>query len=208
MIFSLKNSIFGPGSGPERTSVVSRSCFTTCVCPLYFLLSQTVGRACAPPSSLVFVEFGSSVLRFTPRAVTHSVTSVFLFRSEVQCGAFVVARLLPLQIVVTDEEIERDILEAYRPLSNPDGMENWTCIGPYSVVFRRLLGQREVWVETPVYHFSTTANAMKVDKAARNQSYYGDLGGLRRWFKERSSAPRVRFGNTTEASFCFPMPFW
>ena len=106
------------------------------------------------------------------------------------------------QVVITDEEIERDILEAYRPLSSPDGVGNWTCIGPYSVVFRLELGQRGVWVETPVYHFSVTANAMKVDKAAKNQSYYyADLGGLRWPFKGRSSAPRVRFGNTTKARF-------
>lgn len=105
------------------------------------------------------------------------------------------------QVFISDEEIERDILEAYRPLSSPDGVRNWTTIGPYSVIFRRLLGQREVWVETPVYHFSVTANAKKVDKAGKDQSYYyGDLGGLRWWFKGRSSSPRVRFGNTTKAS--------
>lgn len=106
-------------------------------------------------------------------------------------------------MVITDEEIESDVLEAYRPLSSPDGVDNWTTLGKYSVVFRRLLGQREVWVETPVHHFSVTANAKKVDKGGKNQSYYyGDLGGLRWWFKGRSSAPRVRFGNTTEASLC------
>lgn len=104
------------------------------------------------------------------------------------------------EVVIADEEIERDILEAYRPLSSPDGVENWTMLGPYSVVFRRLHGQRAVWVETSVYHFSVTANAMKVDKGRKDQScYYGDLGGLRWWFKGRSSAPRVRFGNTTKA---------
>lgn len=103
-------------------------------------------------------------------------------------------------MAITDEEIEHDILEAYRPVSSPDGVEAWTTLGPYSVAFRRLLGQREVWVETPVHHFSVIANAMKVDKARQNQSYYyGDLGGLRWWFKGRSSAPRVRFGNTTKA---------
>ena len=106
-------------------------------------------------------------------------------------------------MVITDEEIEHDVLEAYRPLSSPDGVGNWTSLGAYSVVFRRRLGQREVWVETPVHHFSVTANAKKVDKGGKNQSYYyGDLGGLRWWFKGRSSAPRVRFGNTTEARGC------
>lgn len=107
-------------------------------------------------------------------------------------------------MIIAEEEIERDILEAYRPLSSPDGVKNWTTLGNHSVVFRRLLGQREVWDEAPVYHFSTTANAMKIDKAGKNQSYYyGDLGGLRWWFKGRSSAPKVRFGNTTKARFCF-----
>ena len=103
-------------------------------------------------------------------------------------------------MVISDEEIERDVRETYRPLSSPDGVKNWTSLGPYSVVFRRLLGQREVWVETPVYHFSITANAMKIDKGGKNQSYYyADLGGRRWWFKGRSPAPRVRFGNTTKA---------
>lgn len=103
-------------------------------------------------------------------------------------------------MVIADEEIERDVLEAYRPLSSPDGVDNWTSLGKYTVVFRRLHGQREVWVETPVYHFSVTANAMKNHNGGKGQSYfYGDLGGLRWRFKGRSSAPKVRFGNTTEA---------
>eukprot|EP00752_Nemacystus_decipiens_P006258 g5643.t1 len=105
------------------------------------------------------------------------------------------------QVVITDEEIQRDVLEAYRPLSSPDGVKNWTALGAYTVVFRRLLGQREVWVETPVHHFSVTASAKKVDKGGKNQSYYyGDLGGLRWRFKGRSPAPRVRFGNTTKGN--------
>lgn len=107
------------------------------------------------------------------------------------------------QVVITDEEIERDILETYRPLSSPDGVENWTTLGPYSVVFRRLHGQREVWVETwvetPVYHFSSFANAMKTGKAGNQSYYYGDMGRLSWWFKGRSSAPSVRLGNATKA---------
>ena len=105
-----------------------------------------------------------------------------------------------VQVVISDEEIERDIVKAYRPLSSQDGVESWTIVGPYSVVFRRLLGQREVWVETPVYHFSNTANAWAIDKAQKDQSYYlADLGGPRWVFMWRSKAPVVRFGNTTKA---------
>lgn len=60
----------------------------------------------------------------------------------------------------------------------PDGVEDWTSVGKHSLVLRRLLGQREVWVETPVHHFSVTANAMKMDKGRNDQSYYyEDLGG-------------------------------
>ncbi|CAN0404888.1 unnamed protein product, partial [Ectocarpus sp. 8 AP-2014] len=63
----------------------------------------------------------------------------------------------------------------------------------------RLLGEREVWVETPVNHFSVFSNAMKTDKGGKNQSYYyGDLGGLMWRFKGRSSVPKVRFGNETK----------
>ncbi|CAM9227605.1 unnamed protein product [Ectocarpus sp. 12 AP-2014] len=104
------------------------------------------------------------------------------------------------QVAVSDEEIEHDVLQTYRPLTSPDGVEDWTTLGPYSVIFRRPLGEREVWVETPVNHFSVTANAMKTDKGGKNQSYYyGDLGGLMWRFKGRSSVPKVRFGNTTKA---------
>ncbi|CAM9472731.1 unnamed protein product [Ectocarpus fasciculatus] len=114
------------------------------------------------------------------------------------------------QVAISDEEIERDVLKTYTPLTSPDGVEDWTTLGPYSVMFRRQLGEREVWVETPVNHFSVTANAMKTDKGAKNQSYYyGDLGGLRWWFKGRSRVPKVRFGNTTKehcATFtCYPI---
>ncbi|CAM9423661.1 unnamed protein product [Ectocarpus fasciculatus] len=113
------------------------------------------------------------------------------------------------QVLVSDEEIERDVLKTYRPLTSPDGVEDWTTLGPYSVIFRRQLGEREVWVETPVNHFSVTANAMKTDKGAKNQAYYyGDLGGLRWWFKGRSRVPKVRFGNTTKEHYatftCYP----
>lgn len=112
------------------------------------------------------------------------------------------------QVVISDEEIEHDILQSYRPLSSPDGVGTWTTLGKYSIAFRRLLGQREVWVETPVHRFSVTANAMKVDKGAKDQSFfYGDLGRLRWWFKGRSSAPRVRFGNATKARLCSPSCF-
>eukprot|EP00903_Cladosiphon_okamuranus_P015149 g14007.t2 len=108
------------------------------------------------------------------------------------------AAFLP-RMVTTDEEIERDILETYRPLTSPDGVDNWTALGKYLVVFLRLLGQREVWVETPVCHFSAEANAIKVVKGGENQSHLcRDVGVLRRWFKGRSSAPRVRFGNTVK----------
>ena len=109
-------------------------------------------------------------------------------------------------MAVTDEEIERDVLEAYTPLTSPDGVNNWTKHGSYSVVFRRVLGQREVWVETPVKYFSVKSNAKKIDKAAKGQSYYiGDLGGWRWGFKGQSSVPIVRFGNNTKASDAIPL---
>ena len=106
-----------------------------------------------------------------------------------------------LQVVITDEEIERDVLEAYRPLTSPDGVNDWTTHGEYSVVFRRMQAQREVWVETSVTHFSVKSNAKKIDKGAEGQSYYyGDLGGRRWWFRGQSSVPVVHFGNNTKAS--------
>ena len=111
--------------------------------------------------------------------------------------------------VITDEEIERDVLEAYRPLTSPDGVNDWTTHGEYSVVFRRVQAPREVWVETPVTHFSVKSNAKKIDKGAEGQSYYyGNLGGWRWGFKGRSSVPVVRFGNNTQASYAIRMRLW
>ena len=105
------------------------------------------------------------------------------------------------QVVITDGEIERDVLEEYKPLTSPDGVNNWTTHGRYTVFFRRVSGQREVWVETPVTHFSVKSPAKRIDKGTEGQSYYyGDLGGRRWGFKGPSSVPVVRFGNNTEAS--------
>eukprot|EP00752_Nemacystus_decipiens_P015533 g13859.t2 len=103
------------------------------------------------------------------------------------------------QDVVADEDIEREILETYRTLSSPDGENNWTTLGSNSVVVRRLDGEREVWLETPVYHFSTITKAMKAGKSGNNQSYfYEDLGTSRWGWKGSSSVPKVYFGNTTK----------
>lgn len=96
-------------------------------------------------------------------------------------------------------------------------MEDWTALGPYSVIFRPVLGEREVWVETALNHFCTLANGISVhsvdvvpkipgfkNNMSSDQPYYkGDIGGLfgvlKRKVKETSATPRVRFGNAIQA---------
>lgn len=98
-----------------------------------------------------------------------------------------------------------------------DGVEGWTALGPYSVVFRPLLGEREVWVETALNHFCTVANGVDVqcsevvpnipgfkNKTSSHQPYYkGHIGGLfgvlKRKVKGSSATPFVRFGNAIQA---------
>lgn len=106
-----------------------------------------------------------------------------------------------------DKDIESHILEAYRPLTRPDGHDDWTVLGPYSVVFRLVDGQREVWAETPLKHFSRVASGVQVDikgysdtRHTKKDYYYGSMGGgLTRRIMGQPSTPMVRFGNATEA---------
>lgn len=109
---------------------------------------------------------------------------------------------------VEDTDIERYIFESYRPLTSPDGQRDWTVMEPYSVVFRLVEGQREVWAETTLSHFSTKANGIKIKgyddfKHGDSTYYYGDMGGyLTRRFKGGSPTPKVRFGNATRVRTC------
>ena len=119
--------------------------------------------------------------------------------------------------VVDDRDIERHVLEAYRPLTSPDGVRDWTVLGHYSVLFpTQALGDREVWVEIGLNHFCTVANGVKTavvpnipgyrnDKPSERPYYTGDIGGLfgmlRRRLKGRTAPPMVRFGNATQARF-------
>ncbi|CAB1106731.1 unnamed protein product [Ectocarpus sp. CCAP 1310/34] len=119
--------------------------------------------------------------------------------------------------VVNDEDIEKHILETYRPLTSPDGVGNWTALEPYTVHFRSpVLGGREVWVEIALKHFCTVANGTKTavvpnipgynHKKSGNLPYLkGDIGGLfgplrRKVSREKSARPMVRLGNATQAS--------
>lgn len=107
--------------------------------------------------------------------------------------------------IVEEADIENHILESYRPLTSPDGKHNWTVLEPYLVVFRMVEEQQEVWVETPITHFSTRANGIKIKgyddlKHGDSTYYYGDMGGsLMRRFRGQPMAPKVRFGNATKA---------
>ncbi|CAN0127637.1 unnamed protein product [Scytosiphon promiscuus] len=114
--------------------------------------------------------------------------------------------------VVEDEDIEKYVLETYRPLTSPNGSEDWTVLEPYSVLFPPpVLGDREVWVETALCHFcfvanakKVVANAMKVEGAETSSYLYDDVGRSRwRLPKGRPSVPRVFFGNVTENNAVF-----
>lgn len=110
--------------------------------------------------------------------------------------------------VVDDTDIEKYVLETYRPLTSPNGMDGWAVLNPYSVLFPPpVLGNREVWVEIALCHFCIVANAikvadnaMKVEGGATKSYLYEDVGRSRwRLPKGRPSVPRVFFGNTTKA---------
>lgn len=116
--------------------------------------------------------------------------------------------LISMKQMVEESDIEKHILESYRPLTSPDGKHNWTVLEPYIVVFRVVEEQREVWVATPVNHFSK-ANGIKIKgyddlKHWDPTYYYGDMGGsLMRRFRGQPVAPKVRFGNATKARTSF-----
>eukprot|EP00903_Cladosiphon_okamuranus_P021121 g19402.t1 len=82
---------------------------------------------------------------------------------------------------VDDADIETYVMNRTDPLASPDGKQDWTVMEPYSVVFRLVQGQREVWVETTLRHYSTDANGSRIkgyDDFTRGNStyYYGDMG--------------------------------
>lgn len=113
----------------------------------------------------------------------------------------------PIQ-AVEDSDIERYISESYRPLTSPDGQHDWTVMEPYSVVFRLVQGQREVWAETTLNHFSRKANGIRIKgyddlKHGDSTYYYGDMCGfLTRRIKGASPTPKIRFGNATQVTMC------
>lgn len=118
-----------------------------------------------------------------------------------------------IEQIVSDKDIEKYVLEVYRPLTSPNGAEHWTVLGPYTVIFRPVLGEREVWVEVALSHFCTVTHGVKMvavnipgynSNKPSEQSYYkGDIGGLfgtlRRKIKGKTATPVVRLGNATQA---------
>ncbi|CAN0500557.1 unnamed protein product, partial [Ectocarpus sp. 12 AP-2014] len=67
--------------------------------------------------------------------------------------------------LIGNEDIKKYVLETYRPLTSPDGKENWTNMQPFSVLFPPSVdGKRGVWVETTLHHFSFKAIAMKISR--------------------------------------------
>lgn len=113
-----------------------------------------------------------------------------------------------MQQVVDEKDIEKYVLEMYRPVTSPNGMDSWTVLDPFSVLFPPpVAGDREVWVETALFHFCTVAfamkvaaSAMKIEGAATKSYLYEDVGRSRwRFPKGRPSVPTVFFGNDTKA---------
>lgn len=107
-----------------------------------------------------------------------------------------------------EEEIKKQVLAKYRPLTSPDGKTGWKALSPYSVLFPpAVLGDREVWVETALNHFCTVTNAMKVripgyehSKSDEAPYYKADFPGARDRTQglKGKRKPMVRFGNATE----------
>lgn len=111
--------------------------------------------------------------------------------------------------MLDNEGIEKYVLETYRPLTSPNGADDWTVLGQYTVRFPPpVLGEREVWVENELHHFCTVANAMKkvaekglASTANNNDSYlYQDVGSSwRRRDKDHPPVPTFCIGNATKA---------
>jgi len=124
--------------------------------------------------------------------------------------------------VADEEEIKKQVLAKYRPLTSPDGKTGWKALSPYSVLFPpAVCGDREVWVEIALNHFCTVTNAVKVKIPGYEHNpsdeapyFKADFPGFRDRAKEcftkgkgrggsakpkTSSKPMVRFGNATQA---------
>eukprot|EP00752_Nemacystus_decipiens_P016266 g14546.t1 len=103
---------------------------------------------------------------------------------------------------IDQNEIEKQVLAKYRPLTSPDGEKHWEALPPYSVLFPRpVLGDREVWVETALKDFCTVSHSVKINIPgyehidSDNNSYFRDdfPGFLDRTGKHiRGAGNRVR----------------
>lgn len=155
----------------------------------------------------------------------HQGTGYLAEHSCILFGINCIAGRVPVtrcpQQVVEEEEIKKQVLAKYRPLTSPDGKTGWKALSPYSVLFPpAVFGHREVWVETALNHFCTVTNAVKVNipgyehNASDEAPYYkADFPGFRDRAKDHfkgkgkggstkpkpSSKPMVRFGNATKA---------
>ncbi|CAN0080015.1 unnamed protein product [Ectocarpus fasciculatus] len=114
--------------------------------------------------------------------------------------------------VLDNEGIKKYVLETYKPLTSPNGVENWTVLGQYTVLFPPpVLGEPEVWVETDLHHFCFLANAMILAEKGlaeiktQNHSYlYQDVAsGWRRRVKDHPRVPTFCIGNATESTAVF-----
>lgn len=96
--------------------------------------------------------------------------------------------------------MEEYLRKEYEPLISPDG-ENWRMLPPFNVIFKNYKGrEREVWLETRLYHFSMGS----IGKVLRKQPDFKFFEGFMPWrmrFFGRSQ--EVIFGNATEASAAF-----
>lgn len=109
-----------------------------------------------------------------------------------------------------EDDIKKYVLDTYRPLTSPDGKGNWTNMQPFSVLFSPYVdGERGVWVETTLSHFSFKAIATKiVKKIAKNIKKLAVaavdllkplLYILRPW----SPPPLKGIGNSRDRMVCF-----
>lgn len=60
-----------------------------------------------------------------------------------------------------DKIIDWTVRKWYMPLSSPDGTRDWVPLGYYDFKFRHEGKGREVWVETPLQHFSLVAHGLR-----------------------------------------------
>lgn len=97
------------------------------------------------------------------------------------------------------DAVEGYLREMYEPLTSADGRD-WRMLPPFNVQFKASLTKgEEIWLETPIYHFSEGAIGQvisKKSKAHKSRFLHEDMPR----YMESKNKESVLFGNAKEVS--------